>query len=354
MFSIIFALSLYVILLIVLGKYEKAKKNSILLLFLFAVIMSFSKDLGRDYNSYFYNYEINYYSMIFSIKECIWSLLFIVSKFFTLDFIYLMLFIKIMTVTFFYYGLKNLKLNDLSFTIAIICFIYVPAITFLNIVRQGLAITIFFYAYSFLHLKKRKKYILWSIVAFFIHSSIVIIFFVNLLINLKKTRINIMKFKYMLIILLFTLIFISVISLYDNDIIEILNFLNLSDYIDLSQLEISIKNLFSPIVIANSLLIMYFIYDETKTNNKTKDVHTICFIGMILNIFSTISYIFDRVGILFSFYNPYMFSLIANESYISNSKKHSVYMILIFYCVNFVLNVFVYGEANHLIYNFYF
>ena len=119
---------------------------------------------------------------------------------------------------------------------------------------------------------------------------------------------------------------------------------------------LSIKNLFSPIVIGNALIIMVLILKEYTRKNEFEDYQLFSFIGVLLNCISLVSYIFDRIGILFSFYNPYMVSqIITNEHYFEiKENKYITFFILLFYCLVFFLNVFVYKESNSLIYEFYF
>lgn len=356
MFGIIFVISLFIILLLYLNKFSLAKKTSIFLLFLFAFLMSFGKNLGRDYGTYLYNYEINYYSMFFSLKELLWSFLFIVFKTFKIDFFFLMFFIKITTVYFYYLGLKNLKLNDISMTIAILLYIFVPAITFLNIVRQGLALSIYFYAYSFIRKLDLKKFVLWSLISFNIHFSILYIFLVTSGLYFFKGYKKKLEFKYLFYLLCF--VFCGIIALILINSVYDISFFNqlFNNYTTVFNDNLSIKNLFSPIVIGNALINMVLILKEYTRKNEFEDYQLFSFIGVLLNCISLVSYIFDRIGILFSFYNPYMVSqIITNEHYFEiKENKYITFFILLFYCLVFFLNVFVYKESNSLIYEFYF
>ena len=356
MFYFVFIICLITILLMWLKKYKAAKILAIILLFSFAIIMSLSKDLGIDYSTYKYNYDINYYYMTFSPKEFIWSILFIVSKFFNLDFVFLMMIVKLLTVSFFYLGLKNLKLNDFSMAVAIICYILIPSITFLNIVRQGLAISIFFYAFSFINKGNLNKYTLWSLVAFFIHSSILIVFLIVLsfyYFNLKKYKL--LRFRYLIIIELSVFIFVILLILFKDFFGELFTyFLSIFAYnYDLQLNQLSLNDLFAPIVISNSILITFVIYTEMK-DNCLSITQLLCFFGILLNIASITSYLFDRVGILFSSFNPYLISILANDSDTNIIKNNLIYLVLAFYCVCYILNVFINGEANNLQYIFYF
>lgn len=356
MFFIIFFISLFIILLLFLKKYTIAKKTAVFLLFLFAIIISLGKDLGKDYGTYLYNYEINYYAMFFSIKEILWSLLYIIFNFFNIDFFFLVLLVRLMTVLFYYLGLKNLKLNDISMTVAILLYIFVPAVTFINIMRQGLALSIYFYGYSFLKKNDKRKYIFWSFIAFNIQISILLIFIINVLLLYFKKSLKKITSNQILYVFSFIMLSIFVI-LFINDFFDITFFNNVfSNYTTIFNENTSLKNFISPVVLGNALIIIFVISDEYKKKKNFQDYQIFSYIGVLINCISMISYIFDRVGIIFSFYNPYLISQFVTKDNLLENKRNKciIFFILLFYCSVFLLNTIVYKEANNLIYKFYF
>lgn len=77
------------------------------------------------------------------------------------------------TVLFFYFGLKRYKIEKFALVYFMFLLIILP-ITF-NLVRQGIALSIVFYAFSFIMTRDWKRYLAWVIVAGFFHASALLV-----------------------------------------------------------------------------------------------------------------------------------------------------------------------------------
>lgn len=82
----------------------------------------------------------------------------------------LMFFISsLLTVAFFYVGLKRFKIK--YFTLAYLLYLLIIFPITLNIVRQGLAMSICFFAFTYIVSRQPRRYIMWILIAGLFHTT---------------------------------------------------------------------------------------------------------------------------------------------------------------------------------------
>lgn len=357
MYLLIFAINIIVFILLNFKQVKKAKHIAIFLLIIFTIGMGLRKNVGLDFPVYEYNYEIRYYSMTF--KEPLWSLIFLIFSYFNADFSIVVLTIQALTSLFLYLGLKRYKLSDGVIAASICVYTLTFGIDFLNLMRQGLAIAIFFFAYSYLRDKNYKKYIIFSIISICIHFSMLLIVVLSVMFqitNFRKYLKYILHYKIMIIGIILTYIFV-----YFNLSSKILDLVAeiipiYSKYADSEFLQTMSNNIFSPIVFIKVVIVIISIYYLNKKSKNFELILLFSYIGTIFNILSISTYMYDRIGIMFSFFNILTIPVFIERVKRTESKKigYLTNVILVVYCMIFYLNVFLYADVNMLNYQFYY
>lgn len=115
---------------------------------------------------------------------------------------------QLLTITFYYLGYKRfgkyLKSDFFSFTFFYVFLFYNHS---LNVMRQELAVSVVFFAFSYLWEKRYIHYIIWTLVAFSFHSSVIVslvfpfIMYIVLLSNPKKQKVILLLFSVFILLL---------------------------------------------------------------------------------------------------------------------------------------------------------
>lgn len=149
--------------------------------------------VGTDYNTYvslfnqFSALSLGEYIQESSTAEPGFYLLIQISNFITGDSYLMFSLAAIITSVFFYLGLRRYDVKHP----ALVYFLYLTILfpMTLNVMRQGIAISICFYAFSFIMERNFKKYLIWILIASLFHISALLllpVYFVNRLVKPKR------------------------------------------------------------------------------------------------------------------------------------------------------------------------
>lgn len=265
-----------------------------------------------------------------------------------------------LTLTFFYLGLARIKKhNNIPIYWQMLVLYFTIYNLSLNIMRQMIAVSLVFFAFSYLIERKYKSYILLSIIASFIHSSAIISFAILVIfIILNDERNEKRKIKIFQTAFLFVIIFVILLSL--KYIVSILvqygivrqNYLNYFPGGKLSAKgSLSIFDLMIPVTF---LAINILFYKRNTKLIKNNDVYfSISILNLLISTtivfspyFGRIGYYFVPIFIHYQFLNGFNFK--KNSRIIWYLFILSMYVLIWF----FTIIVFNYGET--VPYLFYF
>ena len=198
MASLVFYLGSFIVSALLMW-YGTERKNKVMIgLGLLAPILigGLRFGVGTDFGNYVTIYNnlshlsLDQYFALQSIDmEIGFYLLMKLSNFITSNYVFMFVASSFLTVLFFYLGLRRFNVKHS----AIVYFLFLT-ISFpfsLNGVRQAIAVSICFYAFSFIMQRQWKRYITWVVVASLFHQSALILlpfYFINRL--LPKTIVN--------------------------------------------------------------------------------------------------------------------------------------------------------------------
>jgi len=312
-------------------------------------------NVGTDYASYVSMYHSlsnlplgRYFSDVFPQIEVGFFLLIKLSKFIANTPYFLFAVSSLVTVIFFYLGLKRYKVNHPALVYLLFLLIIFPLT--LNIVRQGIAMSICFYALSFVIERRPKGYFFWVIIAGLFHTTALLIlpiYFLNRIINNnnKNSHISIL-FKlssiFFAVYLLLPYIFNSLASI---KIFE--NYVKYKTFIT----EGSGSNFYSKFVI----IVFAMFISKWSILNKNMKLYYYFLVFAILELLlvnSGFSAPIVRMALYFSFFPP---MLLANfvDVFKDKSGKFFVYLLVISYGIlYFYIAYYQQGYANVVPYKF--
>lgn len=296
-------------------KYKFISKFIIFLFFMFFIcLIGFRYGVGRDY--FTYEYMFNNQKYLSGIEPLYSMLMYIIKTFFN-KFHYLTFIMALLTNIFIYLGLKKRNVSIDFFAISIIIYISDLAFIYSNVMRQGVAVAIFFYSSIYIKERKLNKYLLFILLGAGFHYSILLMIPLYWLHNL-----NIKSSKYI------TLICISYILVATNIANKILNiaakyidrysYYSDSNLIINSSTEVLSLGVLVKVILSIILIVLSYNVKESKYRLEINYYK----IGIIINILALSTFMFDRIGIYFS-----VFSIVAIPELIKISKSRTKNMI---------------------------
>lgn len=246
---------------------------------------------------------------------------------------YLICFIQVLS----YYKLCR---EDCFFCLLLFCCFYYFYQFHLNIMRQGLAIVIVTFAYSFYIKKQKFLFFIVSLLAISFHTT-AIIFLMYPLFSIKYTK---KKMQFFLLVLLFFLMFTNITS------IVIANIPNFHWSID--KLKTYYYLSFAPVKIKQTHLISFAIIIFFTINfDKIKDTkfyylytfHTVFFV--FLAFFHECYLVYDRFYFYLQIFEPILIYEFRN---IFKEKRIYNIFIVIFVLLMSVFTIYIWGPRNFL------
>lgn len=344
---LIFFLIAFFIGIFLLNEYHSNSLNfpkigSILVFLILVLIMGFRYDVGIDYKTYeswFYN--------VYNGNEYEWAFNFINSFVYetTHEFVYLTLLMAFITNIFIFLGFRAWGLKNYYLYLAIIIYISSSYFFFANVMRQGVAVAIFFYASSFILNRNWKSYFLLIFFAMSFHISACILF---PLYFFKRKAIK-LPLYICLILVCYFLTYTKIAQQIFNFFISISPLAGIytgHEFIFQSEVNIFSLNVAGKVLL--SLLIIFF-----ANQSIMREKNNVVFyyqIGIMIYILSLSTFMFGRVSIFFQIFEivaiPF---IIAN---ISNGKIRTI-LYLIVLCFMFTWTgyiLFITAEESNLIY----
>lgn len=332
MYYVLLGLFIYSFMLSIITKKSKLLSEilGIIILTFITFMIGLRYGVGIDYFNYQVAFDMRYDAFSY---EPIYSFLmyFIKTKF---DKFYYLTFIMILlTNIFIYLGLKKRNINGNYFLLSIFIYSSNMALVFFNLMRQGVAVAIFFYASKFIEERNFKKYLLYIFIGAGFHSSILILLPLYFVKNL-----NISKYKYLLLIV------IGYIFTYTKIAQTILNFVAykipmFSKYYNHSYIFNKDIKILSLGVLLNIIFVLILL-NFSKGKKYTIDV-SYYLIGTIINILAISSFLFDRIGIYF-----FVFGISAIPQMIQSIDKKEIN--LIFFNIALIIAFIFFAESLFL------
>ncbi len=253
-----------------------------------------------------------------------------------------------LTIIFFYYGLRNLQASHKSLIYLLYLVIVFP-IT-LNATRQGIAISIVFFAITHLMKGKNKRFIIFTIIASMFHLSALIglVAYPAFKILIRKKD-AIMPSRFLLRSTVATAIVVCLAPILFHLVTQISIFekyANYSDYVSgVSATMIAFK-------ISMILIVTYFYKKISKKNEFTG----MYFVLALVEI-STIGLWFSSAAIfrISLFFTPFTLVLISElpEAFKTRTDKTIIQILCVLFClVYFYVAYFVAGQAEIIPYQF--
>ncbi|KXS42119.1 MAG: hypothetical protein AWU54_1415 [Candidatus Frackibacter sp. T328-2] len=290
MYYVLLGLFLYAFVILIVTNKSKLLSEilGITILIFITIMIGLRYGVGKDYFSYKAVFNLRYNEFVY---EPIYSFLMYFIKIQFDKFHYLTFIMILFSNMFLYCGLKKRKIERNYLILSIFIYSSNMALVFMNLIRQSVSVSIFFYASKFIEERKFIKYLICIIIGAGFHSSIL------LLLPLYFTKdIRISKYKF------FILIIFSYILVYTKLSQTILNFIAyrvpmFSKYYNHSYIFNENINILSFGVLLNVIFIfiLYYFTNEDKNN---LDVNYYL-IGIIINVLAISSFMFDRIGIYF-------------------------------------------------------
>ena len=196
----IFSLILYILVFSVsalLFWYGNKQKNKIIIwgaLLLPVILASLRYMVGTDYGTYislFSKLRLLSFSEYFSDMSVTEPGLFLLSKLSDLvtgDHMAMFAISSVLSVGFFYLGLRRYGVKHPTLVYFLYLCVLFPMT--LNLVRQGIAISICFYAFSFILVKDFRSYFFWVLIASLFHISALLMIPVYFIARLFLSRLN--------------------------------------------------------------------------------------------------------------------------------------------------------------------
>ncbi|MBU5485767.1 EpsG family protein [Clostridium sp. MSJ-11] len=291
MYYIFSGLLIYVFFLSIITKKNKVLSEilGLVLLTFFTVALGLRYGVGIDYFSYENSFNIHYNTFTY---EPLYSLLMYIIKLYFDKFYYLTFIMLFLTNLFIYLGLKKRKIEGIYILLALFIYFSNTAMTFINLMRQGLAVAIFFYASTYITEKKFKKYLAFILLGAGFHYSIL------LLLPLYFFKFKFTKRRYLIsVIICYVLVYtkaaLKLINYVASKIPMYSHYYN-SHFFRNDEISILSFGVLLNIVVILTLLLV----KENKNLEHSNDVNYYL-IGTLFNVMSLSTFIFDRIGMYF-------------------------------------------------------
>lgn len=260
------------------------------------------------------------------------------------EFYHLTLLMALLTNIYIYKGLTKRGVKNFYLVLAIMVFASSNLFVFANIMRQGLAIAIFFYSSTFIKERNKLKYFFYIIIGSGFHISMLFLipfYYLN--------KINISLKNYI------TLIIISYFLVYTNFSSKIFQFIiGISPY-DTKYFENNSIFTENPSVLSIgvlmrvciSIIILIFSNKLDKSLNIEKSYYQL---GIIINILSISTYMFGRIGIYFQNFDVLMIPMLIKS--IQNKNLRIIILVVIIFSITILMinELIINPEEGNLIY----
>lgn len=281
-------LIIYIFSLSILTKKNKAFSEilGLLILSFFTVMVGLRYGVGIDYFSYENMFNL-YYDAFKS--EPIYSLIMYIIKNTTDKFHHVTFIMAFITNIFLYLGLKKRNIKGIYLLLSLLIYFSNTGAIFINLMRQGVAVAIFFYASTYIEERNIKKYIIFILLGAGFHASsllLIPLYFIRPVFNKKR--------YYSSVVMCYTLV-------YFNVAVSLINFIAskipiYSHFYNSRLFENASNNILAFGVMLNVIFIGYLIvYSKKKYNYETN----FYLLGTLINILALSTFIFDRIGIYF-------------------------------------------------------
>jgi hypothetical protein len=276
-----------------IGKFFKGKRYTLFFIWLsFAIIAGLSYRVGIDAIRYAENFvrqpnifELAKFDFADSREDPLWVVFSSIFRTISDNFIFLHLSHALIVNGVILYFIS--KYASLPFTALLIYFLTCYLFFNFEILRESLAVSVYLFAYKPLTKKNWVKYYLITLIAFFIHSSASIAFFIPFLLTITRIK------SWMPIVIV-GVTFIVLGSYINEIVLEILPSLNLNDrvfyklttYLGRDEIGISIGFLLKNVVLPVILLAIdkYILHQSSKFAPITKLFLIIGVISMIIPV----------------------------------------------------------------------
>ncbi|MFC4409989.1 EpsG family protein [Chungangia koreensis] len=288
MYYFLLGLIIYAFLLSIITKSRiLSELLGVLLLSFLTLMIGFRYGVGIDYFNYEADFNMRYNSFSY---EPIYSLLMYFIKTQFDKFHYLTFVMVFLTNIFIYLGLKKKNIKGIYLVLAIFIYSSNTALIFMNLMRQGVAVAIFFYASNYIKERKLIKFIIFMLLGAGFHYSILLLL---PLYFIKDIKISINKYLVMVVL--------AYIFVYSGIAHIVFNFVAYripiySHYYSLRGLFNEDVNILSLGVLLNIIFISLLMYFTKKEKKYQIDVNYYL-IGTLINILAISSFMFDRIGI---------------------------------------------------------
>lgn len=296
--------------------------------------------VGIDYFSYEAGFNMRY--DVFAYEPIYSFLMYFIKTQFD-KFHYLTFVMILITNLFIYLGLRKRDIKGTYLILAIFIYSSNMALVFMNAMRQGVAVSIFFYATTFIKERNFKKYLVYILIGAGFHSSILLLLPLYFIKDIK-----ISKHKY------FFMVVAAYIFVYTGVAQTILNCVAywipmFSKYYNHDYIFNEDIKLLSLGVLLNIVFIS-FILKLVKEEKKYQIDVSYYLIGTIINILAISSFMFDRIGVYF-----FVFGISAIPQIIRSIEKNELRGIVfslatIVALMFFIQSLFLNPEAMRLEY----
>ncbi len=348
--------------LVSLGLRKKIRFFTWLGLLIPILISGFRYGVGTDYFNYiniFNNHiemDLKAYTDINGIAETGYFILEKVSYNLLGDARLVFLSTALLTITFFYLGMKRYRLRYPG----LIFFLYLLTIfpMTMNAVRQGVAMSIMFYAFTFILEKKPLRYTLLTLLASLFHVSAVLLipfYFVGRLVDVKKNSLLkdrlIAKSRYFIRIGVVSIVMLLIVANTFTLVTNIPGFEKYSSYLSLDEYGANyIFYVRLTILLVLMLLARYVIFKGNYRQNAF--IFAGAVIEVILLILGFTSPFIKREALFFS---PFLIMLLPNIIEIFSTKVSTravMYTLCLFYGVSFfTISYLTLNQADIIPYN---
>lgn len=258
------------------------------------VIAGIRYDVGVDY----LGYEHGFYMQSFEINEPLYWLLNKIVWSIDGEFYWITLIMAFLTNIFIYLGLKKRYVSCRGVTLGLLLFACTGWTATFNLIRQGVAVAIFFYASIYIREKNLKKYLCWMIIGAGFHNSIL------LLLPLYFFK----RYKIGIIVYLGTVIMVYGI-VYSGSSRGLLNYLikfinGYSGYSGSSHIMEAARASGLGVMLNVILSVIIMIFCSRKIDNeKFNNEKNYYLFGIILSILAIDTYMYGRIGMYFSIFS---------------------------------------------------
>lgn len=331
--------------------YGNKRKNKAIIVISLAIpvlIGSLRYGVGTDYGNYVSIYNnlsnlsfSNYFIGIASNLEFGFFTLVKISKLITGDYTFLFASSCFLTVLFFY---KALKRYDIKHS-ALVYFLFLTTIfpTSFNTVRQSIAISICFFAFSYIIERKPKKYLLWIFIASLFHVSAIILlpfYFINRLVKNKKGH----NKKFIIIKSLLLASIILLLLPYVYEFIQMIPFLN--KYTIYQSISADGNNYIIYLNIVILAVILLFYKKLVLISNTNIYLYVFTIMNIVLLTLGFASPFVKRIALYFSLFSPILMTYLC-DIFSDRLGRFISYSLLILYgLLFFYISFYLMGQAD--------